>query len=189
MCRSDTKKYRCEESRTQHANPISDENVVTKTERNIKRSMDLFLHLHDEQCQTTAKTTHSPNVKKRGRPRKQGRLDVEQHTDVDRGNRNCRDAWGNGRDSQVAGSEVTTAESSGHGKGTSAIKCHLSGSASCREWYSNDVFSVLSRGRSLLHLAVLEALYIRKLDPQLCVQKENVLSLQLFGTVRREGAK
>ena len=44
-------------------------------------------------------------------------------------------------------------------------------------------------GRSLLHLAVLEALYIRKLDPELCVQKENVLSLQLFGTVRREGAK
>ena len=48
---------------------------------------------------------------------------------------------------------------------------------------------VLSRGRSLLHLVVLEALYIRKLDPELCVQKENVLSLQLFGTVRREGAK
>ena len=37
--------------------------------------------------------------------------------------------------------------------------------------------------------SVLEALYIRKLDPELCVQKENVLSLQLFGTVRREGAK
>ena len=27
------------------------------------------------------------------------------------------------------------------------------------------------------------------LYPELCVQKENVLSLQLFGTVRREGAK
>ena len=128
-------------------------------------------------------------MKKRGRSQKQDRLDVEQHTDVDRGNRNCRDAGRNGRDSQAAGSEVTTAESSGHGKGTTAIKCHLSGSASCREWYSDDVFSVLSRGRSFLHLAVLEALYIRKLDPELCVQKENVLSLQLFGTVRREGAK
>ena len=50
-------------------------------------------------------------------------------------------------------------------------------------------FSVLSRGRSSLHLAVLEALYIRKLDPELCVQKENVLSLQLFGTVSREEGK
>ena len=114
---------------------------------------------------------------------------MEQHTDLDRGNRNCKDAGRNGRDSQAAGSEVTTAKSSGQGNGTSAIKCHLSGSASCREWYSDDVFSVLSRGRSLLHLAVFEALYIRKLDPELCVQKENVLSLQLFGTVRREGAK
>ena len=36
---------------------------------------------------------------------------------------------------------------------------------------------------------MLEALYIRKLDPELCVQMENVLSLQLFGTVRRDGAK
>ena len=38
-----------------------------------------------------------------------------------------------------------------------------------------------------LHLAVLEALYIRKLDPELCVQKENVLSLQLFGVTPRRG--
>ena len=47
------------------------------------------------------------------------------------------------------------------------------------------VFSILSRGRCALHLAVLEALYIRTLDPELCVQKENVLSLQLFGVAPR----
>ena len=61
-----------------------------------------------------------------------------------------------------------------------------------REKYQEIYFApshLRTRGRSLLHLAVLEALYIRKLDPELCVQKENVLSLQLFGTVRREGAK
>ena len=63
---------------------------------------------------------------------------------------------------------------------TSSIKRHLSGSASCRKLYSDDIFSILTRGRSKLHLAVLEALYIRKLDPELCVQKENVLSLQLL---------
>ena len=63
---------------------------------------------------------------------------------------------------------------------------HLSGSASCRKLYSDDIFSILTRGRSKLHLAVLEALYIRKLDPELCVQKENVLSLQLFGVTPRE---
>ena len=68
---------------------------------------------------------------------------------------------------------------------TSSTKRHLSGSASCRK-YSDDIFSILTRGRSKLHLAVLEALYIRKLDPELCVQKENVLSLQLFGVTPRE---
>eukprot|EP00117_Sycon_ciliatum_P009843 scpid93496/ scgid1812/ len=153
------------------------------TRSQLRRRID------DESKEPILEVTTTVNVKKRGRPRKQDRLDVEQHTDLDRGNRNCRDAGRNGRDSQAAISEVTTAKSSGQGNGTSAIKCHLSGSASCREWYSDDVFSVLSRCRSLLHLAVLEALYIRKLDPELCVQKENVLSLQLFDTVRREGAK
>ena len=34
---------------------------------------------------------------------------------------------------------------------------------------------------------MLEALYIRKLDPELCVQKEYVLSLQLFGVTPRRG--
>ena len=35
---------------------------------------------------------------------------------------------------------------------------YLSGSGSCGEFYSDDVFSVLARGRSQLHLAVLETL-------------------------------
>ena len=37
-----------------------------------------------------------------------------------------------------------------------------------------------------LSYILLEALYIRKLDPELYVQKENVLSLQLFGVTPRE---
>ena len=50
------------------------------------------------------------------------------------------------------------------------------------------VFSVLTRGTSKLHLAVLEELsqVFRKLNPEQCVQKENVLALQLFGTIGRE---
>ena len=70
---------------------------------------------------------------------------------------------------------------------TSSIKQHLSARTNCRELYSDNVFSILSRGRCALHLAVLEALYFRKLDPELCVQKENVLSLQLFGVTPRRG--
>ena len=68
---------------------------------------------------------------------------------------------------------------------TSSIKQHLSARTNCRELYSDNVFSILSRGRCALHLAVLEVLYICKLDPELCVQKENVLSLQLFGVTPR----
>ena len=57
-----------------------------------------------------------------------------------------------------------------------------------REWLKLERLKlILSRGRCALHLAVLEALYIRKLDPELCVQKENVLSLQLFGVTPRRG--
>ena len=40
--------------------------------------------------------------------------------------------------------------------------------------HRDDVFSVLARDKSVLHLSVLEALYIRKLSPELCVEKENV---------------
>ena len=65
--------------------------------------------------------------------------------------------------------------------------CFNTHTVHCRELYSDNVFSILSRGRCALHLAVLEALYIHKLDPELCVQKENVLSLQLFGVTPRRG--
>ena len=61
----------------------------------------------------------------------------------------------------------------------------MSGSTSYCKWDSDDIFSILTRGRSKLHLAVLQALYVR-IDPELCVQKENVLLLQLFGVTPRE---
>ena len=38
---------------------------------------------------------------------------------------------------------------------TSSIKQHLSTRTNCRELYSDNVFSILSRGRCALHLAVL----------------------------------
>ena len=63
MCRSDTKN-RCEESRKQHANPISDKNVVTRKREKYQEIKGSISHLHDEQCQPTAKTTHSPSEHK-----------------------------------------------------------------------------------------------------------------------------
>ena len=50
-------------------------------------------------------------------------------------------------------------------------------------------FFILARGRSGLHLAVLEAFFIRNLDPELCAQKENVSSLQLFRVAPRHSAE
>ena len=108
------------------------------------------------------------SVKKRGRPRKR--------EETDSGDATKR------RDDGTL--EETTPN--GAKNRTSSIKQHLSARTSC-ELYSDNVFSILSRGRCALHLAVLEALYIRKLDPELCVQKENVLSLQLFGVTPRRG--
>ena len=109
------------------------------------------------------------SVKKRGRPRKR--------EETDSGDATKR------RDDGTL--EETTPN--GAKNRTSSIKQHLSARTNCRELYSDNVFSILSRGRCALHLAVLEALYIRKLDPELCVQKENVLSLQLFGVTPRRG--
>ena len=104
------------------------------TRSQLRRRID------EESKEPILKVTTTVNVKKRGRPRKQDGPDMEQHTDVDRGNLNCRDAGRNGRDSQAAGLEVSMAKSSGQGNGTLAIKCHLSASASYREWYSDDCF-------------------------------------------------
>ena len=107
-----------------------------------------------------AHTTAS--VRKRGRPRKSRETDSG-----DAAKR--RDDWT---------LEETTP--SGAKNRTSSIKQHLSARTNCRELYSDNVFSILSRGRCAVHLAVLEALYIRKLDPEIFVQKENVLWLQVL---------
>ena len=130
--------------------------------------------------------TTTINKRKRGRPRsdtktamKSTKTDMKS-TDVGGVDRSNQPNKPNGREQRQA-SKVTELSDR-----TSSIKRHLSGSASCRKLYSDDIFSILTRGRSKLHLAVLEALYIRKLDPELCVQKENVLSLQLFGVTPRE---
>ena len=69
----------------------------------------------------------------------------------------------------------------------SAIKSHLCVSDSCRELYRDDVFSVFGPWQICITCVCFgTALYIHKLSPELCVQKENVLSLQLFGANPRQ---
>ena len=147
--------------------------------------------------------TMSVSGRKRGRPPRKPVIKTMEESDTARVAGQCdgRDESGPavpevttrrlpiGKDESRAATSEVTKKTRNSNSQQSAIKSHLSVSDSCRELYRDDVFSVLARGRSVLHLSVLEALYIRKLSPELCVQKENVLSLQLFGANPRESVR
>ena len=61
----------------------------------------------------------------------------------------------------------------------SYIGQHLLDNAQCALHYSNEKFSILARGRSSFHLSVLEATFIKPLNPLLCKQNEFVYSLKI----------
>ena len=61
----------------------------------------------------------------------------------------------------------------------SAIGQHLLDNAQCTLHYSNEKFSILARGRSSFFLSILEATFIKSLNPLLCKQKEFVYSLKI----------
>ena len=61
----------------------------------------------------------------------------------------------------------------------SAIGQHLLTNQSCALHYSDDRFSILSKGRSAFHLSALEATYIKVSRPILCRQKEFVYTLKI----------
>ena len=63
---------------------------------------------------------------------------------------------------------------------SSAITQHLADNEQCRQSYSDEHFTVLSRARSKFHLDVLGAAFIHTLRPVLCRQKLFVVSLKLF---------
>ena len=68
-------------------------------------------------------------------------------------------------------------------KADTAITRHLKESPTCLSEVGKKVpshFSVLAKGRSLLQLQYLEALFITSYRPSLCVQKEHVVTLALF---------
>ena len=66
-------------------------------------------------------------------------------------------------------------------KGDSAITKHLKASPSCiSDQLQQTGFTVLVQVRSRAHLDVLEALFISRLAPPLCSQKDYVRTLALF---------
>ena len=62
----------------------------------------------------------------------------------------------------------------------SAITRHLKESPSCISDKLRQNFSILARARHQTHLDVLEALFINKLSPSLCCQKDHVRVLSVF---------
>ena len=66
----------------------------------------------------------------------------------------------------------------------SAILRHLTSSPACLSAVckhgTHSHFTIQARARNKSHLAVLEAVYIAKLKPELCVQKKYVRKLSLF---------
>ena len=67
-----------------------------------------------------------------------------------------------------------------HQQCVSAIGLHLMQNLECATQYSNDQFSFLAKARSMFHLSVLKATYIKISKPILCRQREFVYSLQFF---------
>ena len=66
-------------------------------------------------------------------------------------------------------------------KHESSIASHLFEHLECRDVYSDDCFSIVSRVRSASLLNVLEAVYIRIRKPNLCKQKQIKFTLRLLG--------
>ena len=64
----------------------------------------------------------------------------------------------------------------------SSIAKHLASNRDCAMSYDDSSFRVVHVCKSRYSLGVLEALYIRSLSPDLCVQKNSVTSLVLFRT-------
>ena len=62
---------------------------------------------------------------------------------------------------------------------TSAIGQHLLNNEKCASHYDDNQFSILAKGRTLFHLSILEATFIKILQPELCRQKEFVYTLKL----------
>ena len=62
----------------------------------------------------------------------------------------------------------------------SAVARHLAESKDCAVAYSDTSFRVVRACPLSLNLEIMEALYIKALVPNLCVQKSSITHLQLF---------
>ena len=61
-----------------------------------------------------------------------------------------------------------------------AIGDHLIQNPQCAQNYSDDRFTILTRGRNQFHLSTLESLFIQTMKPVLCRQKRQVYKTKIF---------
>ena len=117
----------------------------------------------------------------RGRPRKDGSSCYlpEKPVQMDSVSSRTRSACRRACDSSTKAPPTPVATGA---KTDTAITTHLRQSEQCRETVCPDIgqyFKVLSRGRNVSHLQVLEAVYIARMKPELCTQKERIMTLSL----------
>ena len=67
-----------------------------------------------------------------------------------------------------------------HQQCVSAIGLHLMQNPECATQYSNDHFSIIAQVRSMFHLSVLEATYIKISKPILCHRKSVFIHFKFF---------
>ncbi|MEC8567464.1 MAG: hypothetical protein VXY56_04130, partial [Pseudomonadota bacterium] len=77
-------------------------------------------------------------------------------------------------------SHLPFAQELDNSKDQSAIGRHLYGNLECSRNFNDAQFTVLARARNDFHLAVLEMVFIKTKDPELCRQKQYVLNSILF---------
>ena len=56
-------------------------------------------------------------------------------------------------------------------KSPSTIGDHLLNNLECSKYYNDDKFSIITKGRNLYHISLLESLFIKTNQPKLCKEK------------------
>ena len=88
-----------------------------------------------------------------------------------------------GRPRKSAGEQKPGTGGIAGAKSDTSITKHLKASRACLQAVCRDHmsrFRIVARGRSKAHLNSLEAIFIARTKPELCVQKESVKTIELF---------
>jgi len=117
---------------------------------------------------------------KRGRPRKTAAIPTADTQPLRRSTRNKPTAATTNAEAETP--HRTSADQQEGRTFQSAIATHLSCSSECLSVFNDACFVPLIRGRSSLHLDVLESVFIKTTQPTLCTQKTYIAQLYLYSS-------